>query len=92
MGHCTGRILYCVITIVSRKSAHGQNTLLTSLPKRLFRLFPHLTTKERPRRDLKPSKQIIGHKKSTTESPAASKSSPDGIQHSERHGVMVNIV
>ena len=61
----------------------------------LFRLFPHLTTKERPRHlysDSKPSKQIIGHKKRTTESPAALKSSPDGIQGSERHDVTVSVV
>ena len=49
--------------------------------------------KECPRHvysDLKPSKQIIGHK--ITESPVASKSSPDNTQHSELYDVTVNIL
>ena len=56
----------------------------------LFRLFLHLTTKEPPRHvysNSKPSKQILGHKIMYNGSPVASKSSPDGTQHSERHDV-----
>ena len=55
------------LTVVSWKSAHGRSTLQVCQWGRwvLFRLFPHFTMKERPRHvysDLKPSKQIIGHK------------------------------
>ena len=53
--------------------------------------FTFITTKERPRHvysDLLPSKQTIGQ---TTETPAASKLSPDGTQHSEQHHVAVSM-
>ena len=51
-------------TVVLRKRAHGQSTLQVFQGGgwALFRLFPHLTTKECPRHvysDLKPSKQIL---------------------------------
>ena len=53
--------------VVSRKRAHGRSTLQVCQRGGwvIFRLFPHLTTKERPHHvysDLKPSKQIITHK------------------------------
>ena len=57
---CTPSILI-TYTVVSWKTAHGRSTLQWAF----FWLFPHLTTKERPHHvysDLKPSKQIIGHK------------------------------
>ena len=54
-------------TVVARKRAHGRSTLQVCQRGgwALFRLFLHLTMKERPRHvysDLKPSKQIIAHK------------------------------
>ena len=42
--------------------------------------------------DSKPSKQIIEHKITYMESPVASKSGPDGTQHSELYDVMVSIL
>ena len=55
------------ITVVLRKRAHGHSTLQVCQRAgwALFQLVPHLTTKECPRHvysDLKPLKQIIGHK------------------------------
>ena len=52
---------------LTEKSTHGRSTLQVCQRGGwvLFRLFPHLTTKECPRhvyKDLKPSKQITGHK------------------------------
>ena len=54
-------------TVVLQKRAHGRSTLQVCQRGgwALFWLFPHLTTKERPHHvysDLKPSKQIFGHK------------------------------
>ena len=54
-------------TVLSRKRDHGQSTVQVCQRGgwALFRLFSHLTTKERPRHvysDSKHSKQIIGHK------------------------------
>ena len=84
-------------TVVSRKRAHEQSTLQVCQRGgwALFRLFLHLTTKERPRHvysDSKLSKQIMGQKITYKESPVASKSSPEGTQHSEQHDVTVSIV
>ena len=62
---CSYCRLFIAITVVSRKRAHGRSTLLVCQRGgwALFRLFPHLTTKEHPRHvynDSKPLKQIIG--------------------------------
>ena len=62
---------------------------------RSFDCFRILTTKEQPRHvysDLKPSKQIIGHKITYNVTPAASKLSPDDTQHSELYDVMESIL
>ena len=85
----TVKVAY-VHTIVSRKSAHGRSTLQGCQRGgwALFRVLAHLTAKVRPCHFYSismPSKQIIGQTNCTTEPPAASKSSPDGAQHSERH-------
>ena len=70
---------------------------LTSLPKRGVGALSTVSAFSHERvptfyNDSKPSKQIIGHKITYTESPAASKSSHDGTQHSELYDVMVSIV
>ena len=56
-----------VYTVVLRKRAHERSTLQVCQRGgwALFRLLPHLTTKECPHHaysDLKPPEQIIGHK------------------------------
>ena len=71
---------------------------VTSLPKRRVGALSTVSTvnhKEHPGdvdSDLKPSKQIIGHKTTYNGITAASKSSPDGTWHSEWHDVTVSIV
>ena len=79
------------IIIVLQKSTHGWTTLQVcrSGGWALFWVFLHLTMKERPcdvYSDLRSLKQIVG-KLSTMKSSAASKSSPDGTQHSEQHTI-----
>ena len=76
--------------LVSRKSTHGQSTLQISQTQgyTLFRVSPHLTTKEHPCHvysDLTTSKQITGQN-------ITYNGTTTGTQHCERHHVTVSSV
>ena len=92
-----GLVSALINTVVSQKRVHGRSAL--QVYQRggwaLFQLFPSLTTKESPRHiynDLKPSKQIIGHKITYNVITSGFEVSPDGTQHSELYDVTVSIL